>query len=57
MEQMKTRRKYGKPAVQEAIFEVKFKYENFDATTVPGQVFERGVQVGGATSLHCGGRQ
>lgn len=34
------KRKYKKPAVQEAIFEAKFSYDSFDAA-LPGQVFER----------------
>lgn len=34
------KRKYRKPAVQEAIVEAKFLYDSFD-TTLPGQVYER----------------
>ncbi len=34
------RRKYKKPAIQEAIFEVKFDYAGFDSA-IPGQFFEK----------------
>ncbi len=37
---MLIRRKYKRPAVQEAIFEAKFGHDNFDVTT-PGQIFEK----------------
>ncbi|PWY54322.1 TIGR04255 family protein [Legionella qingyii] len=33
------KRKYNKPQLQEAIFEAKFDFENFD-TAMPGQIFE-----------------
>jgi uncharacterized protein (TIGR04255 family) len=38
--QILAKKKYKKPAVQEAIVEAKFQYERFDAA-LPGQVFER----------------
>jgi uncharacterized protein (TIGR04255 family) len=34
------RHRYKKSAIQEAIFEIKFPYENFDVA-LPGQIFER----------------
>lgn len=40
MSDMIKKRKYKKPAIQEAIFEAKFAYDNFDSA-IPGQIFER----------------
>ncbi len=40
MSNLIARRKYKKPAIQEAIFEAKFNYDSFDFA-VPGQIFEK----------------
>lgn len=40
MSKTATRKKYKTPAIQEAIFEAKFDYDDFDSA-IPGQIFEK----------------